>query len=113
MSYYDKKFIGSVLKQARVKAKLSQLQLAERIGLSEKHISNIERGQNFPALDTFLKLCEVFNLSLNDFGLHIKIESNEEKEKLLNTAFTSSDTDLFAYNTLISTFKTLTSNHKK
>ena len=41
MFYDDKKFIGNKLKQARLKSGLSQIQLAEKVGLSEKHVSNI------------------------------------------------------------------------
>lgn len=113
MIYNDKKFIGNVLKQARVNAKLSQGQLAERIGLSEKHVSNIERGLNLPALDTFFNLCEVFNLSLKDFGLQIQEETNIEKEKILSKIFKASNKDLIAYNTLINTFEDLILEYKK
>ena len=112
MIYCDKKFVGNIIKQARIKSKLSQAELAEQIGLSEKHISNIERGLNFPALDTFLKLCEVFNLALDDFGLHINVNENVEKKKLLNQIFTASDTDIIAYNILIETFKHLICTYK-
>ena len=73
--FNDKKFIGAKIKQARLTAKYSQCELAEKVGLSEKHISNIERGLNFPALDSFFKLCQVLNLSLEDFGLKIDFKS--------------------------------------
>lgn len=112
MIYNDKKFIGSILKQARIKAQLSQCQLTEKIGLSEKHISNIEQGLNFPALDTFFKLCEVLNLSLDDFGLQIESKNNEEKEKILNKIYTASNKDLVTYNTLISTFDSIIASYK-
>ena len=104
MFYCDKKFIGKRLKQARIKAKLSQGQLAEQIEISEKHISNIERGLNFPALDTFFKLCVVLNLKLDDFGVEIYKNSSKEKENLLYKIHTASENELIAYNNLINTF---------
>ena len=56
MSYYDKKFIGEKIRKARLNAGLTQYELAERIGLTEKHMSSIERGLNFLALNNFFKL---------------------------------------------------------
>jgi transcriptional regulator with XRE-family HTH domain len=97
MFYDDKKFIGNVLKQARINVSLSQIQLAEAIGLSEKHISNIERGQNFPSLDTFFRLCKVLNLTLTDFGINITSTQNTNREELLEKIYSASESKLKAY----------------
>ncbi len=113
MFYDDKKFIGNKLKQARVKAGLSQIQLAEKIGLSEKHVSNIERGQNFPSLDTFFRLCEVFNLSLADFGINIQFEQNKQREELLNKIFSANDNKLQAYTTSLDSLDKILAEYKK
>lgn len=101
MIIYDKKTTGNIIKNARLKAKLSQSELAEKIGLNEKHISNIERGVNTPILDTFLKLCDVLELSLQDFGVHITADNNKLKEKLISDILSASDTELHAYNRMI------------
>lgn len=113
MFYDDKKFIGKKLKQARVKAGFSQIQLAEKIGLSEKHVSNIERGQNFPSLDTFFRLCEVFNLSLADFGINIQYRENKQREELLNKIFSANDTKLQAYTTSLDSLDKILAEYKK
>ena len=47
--YEDKEFIGKKIKQFRIKAKLSQAELSEKIGMTEKNLSNIERGLQIPA----------------------------------------------------------------
>ena len=75
--------------------------LAEKVGLSEKHISNIERGLNFPALDSFFKLCQVLNLSLEDFGLKIDFKSNKYKENLLNKVYYADENKLKAYDEIL------------
>lgn len=98
MFYCDSKFVGNVLKQARINAKLSQCVLAERINLSEKHISNIERGLNLPSLDTFFKLCVELKLTLNDFGIDNKQIKKTDRENLLMKIFSASDEELKAYN---------------
>lgn len=101
MVYNDKKFIGNIIKQARQKKSLSQCALAEQVGLSEKHVSNIERGLNFPSLDTFFKLCEVLNLSLENFGVNINKSLSSVQQELLSKILCASDTDIKAYNNSI------------
>jgi len=54
--------IGSRAKAARLHAGLSQDKLAEKIGRTPESISNIERGQQLPALDTLLDLARVLGL---------------------------------------------------
>ncbi len=103
MFYNDKKFVGNKLKQARLSNNLSQVELAEKINLSEKHISNIERGQNFPSLDTFFKMCEVLNLSLNDFGLAVNSKENKTKIAVLNKIYSATDNELNSYNEILNT----------
>ena len=101
MFYCDSKFVGNVLKQARIKSKLSQCVLAEKINLSEKHISNIERGLNLPSLDTFFKMCVELNLTLADFGINVVSNENQYKKQLLEKVFSSSEKELKVYNIAI------------
>jgi DNA-binding XRE family transcriptional regulator len=54
------KEIGLAIKQLRLNSKLSQQDLAERIGVNRKKIWSIEKGQNTSIL-TFIKLLKVFN----------------------------------------------------
>lgn len=113
MLYEDKKFVGSKLKQARINRCFSQGQLAEKINLSEKHISNIERGQNFPSLDTFFRMCEVLNLTLEDFGMNIKKEQNIERKILLDKIFSAKDTELKIYSEILNSLDRALTNYCK
>lgn len=64
-------FIGQRIKELRRAGGLSQESLAERMGISSKYLSSIERGKENPTLDTFIgiataldvELCELFNCS--------------------------------------------------
>lgn len=107
MIYQDRKFVGQKLRQARVKANLSQGQLAEKIGISEKHISNIERGQNYPALDTFFRMLDVLGISIDDFGVNIAKPENKEREILLEKVFAASDKEVKMYNIIINALQTI------
>ena len=88
MLYDDKKFVGAVIKKARKHAKLSQFELAEKIGMTDKNLGNIENGKQFPQVNNFIKLMEELNLNLEDFGSKniYKASANEELLKILLTA---------------------------
>ncbi len=104
MSYDDKKFIGEKIRKARLNAGLTQYELAEKIGLTEKHMSNIERGLNFLALNNFFRLIEELGLSLEYFGVNTKPEENLEKIELIDLIEDSSRKEIKAYKLLINAF---------
>ncbi len=97
MVYCDKKYIAQVIQNARKQKGLKQSQLAEMVGISEKHLSKIETGKNYPALDNFLKMVEILNLSLKDFGLNITDEISLKKQYLQKIINTSSEKQLTIY----------------
>ena len=76
MIYSDKEFIGKTIQNIRKRANIKQNELAEKIGISEKHLSKIETGKNLPSLDNFLKMAEVLKFSLDDFGGSSRVDSN-------------------------------------
>ena len=98
----DKKFIAQIIQDSRRKASLTQAQLAENIGISEKHLSKIETGKNFPALDTFIKILNALNLTLTDFRLQNLCESNTKKEQLQKIIENSSKKQIDTYTDVIS-----------
>lgn len=59
----EKKYTkGTLLKKHREEAKLSQLELARRVGCSQQSIAQYEKGDQFPPLDRAKKLTEIFNV---------------------------------------------------
>ncbi len=94
---FDKKYIAQILQNARKRKHLKQSELAEIIGISEKHLSKIETGKNYPSLDNFLKIIEVLGLSLKDFGLKETNICSENKEQLLKIINTSTEAQLSLY----------------
>ncbi len=54
----DKKLVGNRIKRRRKAAGLTQEALAEQIGLSKNHLSNIERGRYLPTIETMLMICD-------------------------------------------------------
>ena len=57
---------GNRLYELRKKAGLSQAELGEKLGLSNKAVSKWENGQAKPGLDTVHKLADVLSVSVDD-----------------------------------------------
>ena len=58
--------IGRFIAECRKQKNLSQLQLAERLGITDKAISKWERGISKPNTSIMLELCEILGISVNE-----------------------------------------------
>ena len=103
MIYSDKKFIGKTIQTIRKNAKIKQSELAEKIGISEKHLSKIETGRNLPSLDNFLKMAEVLEFNLEDFGIKTKSSENKYRQTLLKVAYSATNFEVESYCEIIDT----------
>ncbi len=64
-----RKNIGKKIKLARAKAEYTQEQLAEKLSLSPRYISQLERGIAFGSATTIINVCKVLNIN-SDFLFH-------------------------------------------
>lgn len=103
--YDDKEFLGKKIKQLRINAKLSQAELSEKIGMTEKNLSNIERGLQVPALNSFLKMLDILNVSLSEFGVSTKDTKNQNRDELIKEIYLASPNEIKAYLKIIKTIK--------
>ncbi len=51
--------IGKRISQKRKSMGLTQFEVCERCGISDRYLSNIERTRSIPSLDVILRICEV------------------------------------------------------
>lgn len=54
------------MKDARLKAGLSQQELADKLGVSRQTINAIEKGDYNPTIKLCIGICRVLGLTLND-----------------------------------------------
>lgn len=59
-----KKQIGEKIAEKRKELEITQTELAERAGLSQAHISKIERGIGMPRIDILMKISEAFECDI-------------------------------------------------
>lgn len=57
--------IGQQLKQARIKAQMTQEQVAEKIFVSRQSISNWENEKNYPDIISVIRLSDLYEISLD------------------------------------------------
>ena len=82
----DQLKIGKFIAECRKQKQLTQLQLADKLGITDKAISKWERGIAMPDTSIMLELCNILCISVNELlnGEMINMEnSNEKNEQLL------------------------------
>ena len=73
--------IGKFISEQRKSKGLSQVELADRLNLSNKTISKWERGNGFPDVSLLLPLCEELDISVNELLSGQKLEATEYHER--------------------------------
>lgn len=66
---------GSKIKGLRTKLNLTQQELADKIGVSNKAVSKWESGEGLPDIENLKRLSSIFNVSIDE------LVSNQAKEK--------------------------------
>ncbi len=78
--------IGKFIADCRKKQNLTQMQLAEKLNVTDRAVSKWERGKAMPDSSIMLELCSVLKISVNELlsGEEINMENyNKELEKNL------------------------------
>lgn len=83
--------IGKFILKCRKEKQLTQTELAEKIGVSDKSVSNWENGRNMPDLSLFKPLCEILDISINDLISGEKISKDKYQERLEENIITTID----------------------
>ena len=77
--------IGSYIAEKRKSLSMTQRQLAERLGKSDKSVSKWERGICLPDVSVYVELCEILGISLNEFLAGEDIEMHDVEKKSEDT----------------------------
>jgi len=55
--------MGSRIKIRRIELRIKQAELAERLNISNNHMSSIKNGRQKPSLDIFIQICNLLNVT--------------------------------------------------
>ena len=73
-----KKELGLKIKRLRAKHKLTQEQLAEKMGIATRTLCGIENGENFVKAETLEKICKIFNITSFELFAFDHLKPQEE-----------------------------------
>jgi transcriptional regulator with XRE-family HTH domain len=85
-----KQNFGTMIASLRKEKGMTQLDLAEKMGVTDKAVSKWERNLSFPDVNSLPKLAEIFEVSVDEL-MQVKAEEKEkpknEREELISLIF--------------------------
>lgn len=77
----DQKKIGQFIAICRKEQGLTQVQLAEQLGITNRAVSKWETAKSMPDVSVMMPLCEILDISVNELLSGEKIRMEEFREK--------------------------------
>ena len=78
------KVLGEIFKEYRVKNKLTQEKIAEKLGISVKYISRIENGTGGVKVETLVNYMNILGISPNVIFENLIVNDNLKPQMLLS-----------------------------
>ena len=81
----DQVKIGKFISERRKEVNITQMQLAEKLGITDRAVSKWETGKAMPDSSIMLELCDILCISVNELlsGEKINMENNDQKNEQL------------------------------
>lgn len=73
--------IGRFITECRKSMNMTQSDLANRLGITNRAVSKWERGNSIPDVSIMLELCEILNISVNELLCGKRLNKIEEKNE--------------------------------
>ncbi len=108
MNQMNQQKIGRFISECRKQKGLTQAQLAEALGVSDKSVSRWENGKTMPDLSIYEPLCEILDIQISELLYARKMTDKEKtiqgEKSALNIFKTKSQLQTFAILTEILIF---------
>lgn len=75
----NKETMGQIIAAKRKELGMTQMELAERMGVTDKAVSKWERDLSYPDVNSLPKLAEIFGMTVDQL-MQIKTESAQMEE---------------------------------
>lgn len=76
--------LGARIREQRKRMEMTQENLAEKLGIDQKHMSRIELGKSYPSLDRLIKIAEALDVTLPSLFEFMHMEDERERLKQIN-----------------------------
>ena len=74
--------IGKFIAELRKEKKMTQIDLANKLGITDRAISKWENGRGMPDLSLLTPLCEILDVSINELLSGSRLDKKDYQEKL-------------------------------
>lgn len=88
-----KKMIGARIQKLRKQKGLTQDELSEKVNISSKYLSSIERGKENPTLNTFISIAEELSVDIEEFFTEIQLEDPKITKEMILSLIDEADED--------------------
>ena len=78
-----KRLIGARIAEVRKKKKMTQEQLAGKMGIGPKYLSSIERGMENPTLNTLISLSKALGIDLGEIFTLVQVEDPAKRKSMV------------------------------
>ena len=75
-----KQTFGTMIATMRKERGMTQLELAEKMGVTDKAVSKWERDLSFPDVNSIPRLAEIFNVTVDEI-MHVKVDTKETAKR--------------------------------
>ena len=73
--------IGKLIAECRKEKKMTQVELANKLSVTDKSVSKWENGKCLPDVSLYKDLCNILGITLNEFFAGEKIKEEKFKEQ--------------------------------
>ena len=81
----DQAKIGRFIAECRKKSNLTQMQLAEKLSITDRAVSKWETGKTMPDTSIMLELCDILCISVNELlsgeNISVKVSTGPAQSK--------------------------------
>ncbi len=87
--------IGRLIAECRKEKKITQVELANKLGVTDKSVSKWETGKCLPDVSLYKELCNILGITLNEFFIGEKIKEEKFKEQADKNLFSAIENSSF------------------
>lgn len=97
--------IGEFIAQIRNEKHMTQKELAEKLNVTDRAVSNWERGRRMPDYGVIMELCRILDITLNELFTGERIAENEFKQRAEENLLSSLENSTFTLKEKIEFYK--------
>jgi len=75
--------IGKFIADKRKQNNMTQVEFAEKLGVTNKSVSRWENGKNMPDISLFIPICELLNISVNELIIGEEIKNDNQSAEVI------------------------------